>query len=520
MKRSRVRGLAVLTASLLLASRAWPQQPAAAPSGFPPELDAYVTRAREAWAIPGLAVAVVRNDSVLVAKGYGVRELGRPGPVDENTVFDAASLTKSFTATSVAMLVDEGRMRWDDPVRRYLPGLELPTPALTAEVTVRDLLAHRTGLEAANSMWHFTAIDRAEVLRRMRFLAPAIPFRTGLVYSNLGYTVAGEAAAAAAASPWESLVLARIIRPLGLRRTVAGYADAAGMDNVASPHAVIDGAMRPIARENGGRLATAPAGAVQSSAADLARWLRFHLNRGTLDGRRYVAEEQMREMHEPQVVVPTTPAFRRSRQVRFFAGYGMGWQVMDYRGNPMLWHSGSGGGQLAYMAILPDKRLGVVVLLNAWPAAGTPVHGMIASRILDVFLGAQPDDPGDDGLTGREAAERQVREARERFEAGRIRGTRPSHRLEAYVDTYVDSLRGPIIVRLAGGRLTLQMGGGERAELENWHYDTFVARWHTPLYRSVFATRVVFSQDADGGVNGLAFSLGRDSVTARREAAR
>lgn len=123
--------------------------------------------------------------------------------------------------------------------------------------------------------------------------------------------------------------------------------------------------MRPIARENAGRLATAPAGAVQSSAADLARWLRLHLNRGTLDGRRFVSEEQVREMHEPQVVVPTTPAFRRGRQVRFFAGYGMGWQVMDHRGNPMLWHSGSGDGQLAYVAILPEKRLGVVVLLNA-----------------------------------------------------------------------------------------------------------------------------------------------------------
>ncbi|MET0396744.1 MAG: DUF3471 domain-containing protein [Longimicrobiaceae bacterium] len=143
---------------------------------------------------------------------------------------------------------------------------------------------------------------------------------------------------------------------------------------------------------------------------------------------------------------------------------------------------------------------------------------MIASRILDVYLGAQPGDPVDDGLADREAAERQVREARERFEAGRIRGTRPSHRLEAYAGTYTDSLRGPMVVRRDGGRLTLQMGGGERAELEHWHYDTFVARWHTPLYRSAFATKVVFSQDADGGVNGLALALGRDSITARREA--
>jgi CubicO group peptidase (beta-lactamase class C family) len=166
-----------------------------------PAADAYLEKARKDWNIPGLAVAVVHGDTT-IAKGYGVREMGKPERVDENTVFDAASLTKSFTATLAAMLVDEGKMKWDDPIRRYLPDLALPDSYLDENATLRDFLSHRTGLESANMMWLMTAIPRAEVLRRMRCLKPAAPFRTGMVYSNVGFTVAGEAIAAAAGTSY------------------------------------------------------------------------------------------------------------------------------------------------------------------------------------------------------------------------------------------------------------------------------------------------------------------------------
>ena len=188
----------------------------AAARGFTPELDASIQRAMEEWQVPGLAIAVVRNDSVLVAKGYGVRELGKPGRVDAHTVFDIASLSKSFTAAGAAVLVDEGKLAWDDPVRRHLPWMEFPDAYLTREVTLRDLLSHRTGLEAANFMFRFTGYDRREMLSRVRWMRPQAPFRTQLVYNNILYAAAGEVSAAAAGTSWAELVRSRLLTPLGM----------------------------------------------------------------------------------------------------------------------------------------------------------------------------------------------------------------------------------------------------------------------------------------------------------------
>ena len=361
-----------------------------APRPFPAELDRYIAKVLVDWHIPGLAIAVVRNDSVLVAKGYGVRELGKPGLVDENTVFDIASLAKSFTATAVAILVDRRVLRWDDPVRRYLPDLVLPSAGLTDSATLRDFLSHRTGLESANMMWVLTAVDRAEVLRRIRYFPIAAPLRQRMLYSNVGYTVAGEAAAAAAGLPFEALLRDLLIKPLRLTSTTWTYEQAARMPNVASSHATIAGRQQPIRRETQ-RQPIAAAAAVQSTVADLTRWMRLHLNNGVLEGRRFVSESAMREMHSIQIPIATTPAMRAARLVEdSVVGYGMGWQVMDYRGHALLWHTGNGDGQIAFMALLPRDRLGVVVLVNTWSAPF--VHAALVNRILDTYLGYPPRD--------------------------------------------------------------------------------------------------------------------------------
>src|SRR5688572_12633584 len=203
-----------LVTTVMAAACATTQQVPSSTERFPPELDRYIATVLAEWQIPGLAIAVVRNDSTLIAKGYGVRELGKPGLVDANTVFEIASIAKSFTATAAAMLVDRGVLHWDDPVRRHLPDLVLPTEDLTANATVRDFLSHRTGLESANMMWVLTAVDRAEVLRRMSHVRPQAPLRQTMIYSNIGFTVAGEAAAAAARMGFEELLRDLVIKPL------------------------------------------------------------------------------------------------------------------------------------------------------------------------------------------------------------------------------------------------------------------------------------------------------------------
>ena len=226
-----MQAVAGLCALLALA-----QQPTPPAERFPAALDRYIAQVLVDGKIPGLAIAVVRNDSVLVAKGYGVRELGKPDRVDGNTIFDAASLTKSFTATLAAVLVDRGQLRWDDPVQRYLPNLVLSDSVLTRTATLRDFLSHRTGLEANNMAWVLTAVDRPEMLRRMRFVRAAQPRGQSMIYSNLGYMIAGEAIAAASRKapphpltpppPAEGITVRS--GPYRLARTVAVTKGAAG----------------------------------------------------------------------------------------------------------------------------------------------------------------------------------------------------------------------------------------------------------------------------------------------------
>jgi CubicO group peptidase (beta-lactamase class C family) len=506
--------LGVSVASIPSSDGALAQEPPHSAERFPADLDRYISNVLAEWHIPGIAVAVVRNDSTLVAKGYGVRELGKPGLVDENTIFDIASLSKSFTATAVAILVDRGVLRWDDPVRRYLPGIELPTAELTANATVRDFLSHRTGLDPANMMWVPTAVDRAEVLRRVRYLRVRAPFRQRMIYSNIGYTVAGEAAAAAAGMTIETMLRDLVILPLRLPSTTWTYEQAATLPNVASSHATIDGRQLPIRRETQ-RQAIAAAAAVQSSASDLTRWMRLHLNNGVIDGTRLVSDSSMLAMHSVQTHIPAPAAMRAARMVEGDSagiGYGMGWQIMDYRGHPLLWHTGNGDGQVAYMTLLPRDRLGVVVLVNTWSAPS--VHGALINRILDAYLGFEPRDWAAEALA---RVPRMIAEGDSAYRvllAGKSGGP-PPRALAAYAGRYDEPLFGPVFVRLESSGLVLQMGEGQRADLEYHHGDDFLVRWRDPLFRENFTVLVHFNAAGDS-IATLSVRINRDEFTASK----
>jgi CubicO group peptidase (beta-lactamase class C family) len=469
---------------------------------LPPELDAYIENARVQWGVPGIAVAVVRDGKVVTTKGYGVRRLGSSEAVDENTMFDVASLSKSFTAAAVATLVDEGKMSWDDPVRRYLPQVEFADAYRTANVTIRDLLAHRVGVETGNWMARITGYSTGEVLRRVRFLRERVPFRTEMFYSNIGYTAAGEAAAAAAKMPYNDLVRTRLIEPLGMRDTTVGVEHTLAA-NHASPHAMIAGVQQPI--RNKKNMSINPAGAVNSTAKDMTRWLLFSLGDGTWEGKRIISAEAMNEMHSPQILTATTPQMRAARGVRFFAAYGFGWQVMDLHGHKMLWHSGNADGMPVYMAILPDERIGVLVMTNSWEA-GT-LHGALAARILDTLLGEkEPRDWAKEAFQPNRPAP---------SEPPRIAGTKPSRPLEAYAGTYVDRVVGDITITADAGKLTMQVARGERADLEHWHHDVFRVRWRDRVYE--FAdTFAAFALGTDGVPRRLDMQLYRDQIEAVR----
>ncbi|MBV8520503.1 MAG: serine hydrolase [Acidobacteria bacterium] len=494
--------LIVLTA----ATAAFAQTPA-----WPAELDAYIEKARTDWEVPGLSVTVVRDGKLLVAKGYGVRTLGRPERVDENTMFDIASVSKSFTAAAIATLVDEGKMHWDDPVRRWLPQVEFSDPYRTANVTIRDLLCHRVGVEQGNFLFRFTGYTTDEVLRRMRYLKEKDAFRTTMIYSNVGYTAAGEAAAAAAGMPFTELLRTRLLEPLGMTASTIGVPHTAS-PNHASPHGPVDGIQRPI--DHTKALNILPADAINSTPLDIAKWMLFQLGDGTWNGKTLISKASMTQMHEPQNIIATTPDMRANRGVQFFAAYALGWQVMDYRGHKLIWHSGSGDGMPVYMALLPDEHIGVMVMINTWNA---PVlHGTIAAKIFDVLLGL----PSTGGDTAAEAAAYRKRTAQADAERRALDTppapiAKPSRPLDAYAGTYVDPLYGEMHVTLVNGALVLQFARGERADLKPWQYDTFRVAWRDRVYED-FDTFATFSLDAHGTPHRFDMQLNRDNVEATR----
>ena len=506
--------LAVLAASpaTALAQRPYPS--------FPRELEEYIAATIRELELPGAAIAVVKDGRVLVARGYGVRELGKAAPVDAQTIFDIASLTKAFTAAAIGALVDDSTLTWDDPIRRILPEVEFADPYLTANVTLRDLLAHRTGLPAANGLTFTAILPRDRLLRLVRHVEPVAPFRARYGYSNLGYTVAGEAGARAAGTTWERLVAERLLGPLGMTRTTADFAAAPRLGNVAVGHALFGGEQRPVPRGDASRTHTAPAGAVQSSAADLATWMLFQLSDGTHGGRRVLSPDVMAAMHSPHVLSPTTERFRVSRQVRYFAGYGLGWQIFDYRGHLLWWHSGNGDGQVARMVLMPELRLGVAVLVNSWKAGGA-LNQAIALRVIDHYLGVAPRDYAAEARAEwRAGAESRARAERD-LTASRRAGTAPTLALAEYAGTYRDRYELPWTVNVDADTLRLRYANGDIASLAHWHHDTFRARWSSPLRaddgeRPLFVT---FAVSATGVADALTLDPGLfgEAVSARRE---
>jgi CubicO group peptidase (beta-lactamase class C family) len=506
-----VKKLTLIAAVMGMGDGGWGMRDASAQ--FPAELDQYIEKARRDWEVPGLAIVVVRNDSVLVAKGYGVRELGKPERVDGNTVFNIASLTKSFTAAAAATLVDEAKISWDTPVHQLLPEYVLSDPWLMQNVTLRDLLSHRAGFHASNQIFQLTNVSRSDIIRRARYLWLERPFRTEEVYSNIGVTIAAEAFSRAAAMSYEDLVRQRLLAPLGMRSTSITTTEFTRTRNRVTPHAQIGGVQRPIRVSDIDIIA--PAGGINSTANDMGTWLRFQMGDGTFNGKRIISAEQMWTMHFPQVVAfPVTQAMKRARQVRFFPGYALGWNVMDYQGHQMLWHSGNGDGMPSIMEIFPDDHLGIVVMMNTWIAG--LLHTRLINKIADVYLNLPARDWSGELLPRK--AEIASADAMRIHELSESRGVeRPaSHELSAYAGAYVDSLYGEQLVRLENGKLTMQMNRGEIADLTHWTYDTFLTVWRDPLYREEFPSLVTFGADTNGRITTLSMQLNRDRINSRR----
>ncbi|MBC7894143.1 MAG: serine hydrolase [Cytophagaceae bacterium] len=471
--------------------------------------DAYVAQGVKTWEVPGLAIAIVKDDSVVFARGYGVRKLGSQDPVDAHTLFAIGSTTKAMTALSMLMLAEDGKVRLSDPVVRHLPTLQLYDPVMTREMTLRDILTHHTGLGGADLLWSGGDYAVDEVIRRMRFLKPVGSFRSVYNYQNVQYAMAGEVIRAASGTPWADFITRRIFEPLGMRETVPLLSGTRGRPNVAVPHMRLNDTIQAI--ENRAVDPVAAAGSVWSSVTDMATWMRFVLDSGRVGGKRLVSPASFTDWLSPQVVVPLRSFYPTARLTRAHqVNYGLGWFLQHYNGLSMAMHTGSIDGMIAIIGLVPDQRLGVYVLANLDHAE---LRHALMYRAVDLFTGGATRDWSTEFKALYEGLAAQGRAAEAREKQARVAGTRPSLDLARYAGTYVDSMYGTVQVTRAGGKLRAHFGKGFTGPLEHWHYDTFVATWDD---RRVGTSPLTFVLGPDGAVSRVEVSVG-ETVTFVRQ---
>jgi CubicO group peptidase (beta-lactamase class C family) len=488
----RLRSPAVLLLALLAAALLAPA-PARAQKGRLRGLDAYVTSSMRDWQVPGLALAVVHGDTVVYARGYGVRQVGDTARVDTHTLFAIGSNTKAFTTAALGMLVDEGKLQWDDPVTKYLPWFQLKDPWETRELEVRDLLTHRTGLINADFVWYGTDLTRDQILHRLRLVPRSSSFRSQFLYQNVMFLAAGQLIPAITGQSWDAFVRDSIFQPLGMRESDTSVDSLAAQSDVASPHALLDGKVTPIHWRNIDNVG--PAGSINSSAADMAQWLRLWLGGGQLGGHRFLSPAVVQEMETPQTVIGNGELgglLHALNPDSHFVMYGLGFFLQDYRGRKIVWHAGHIDGMGAAVGFIPESNVGVVVLSNlnqSWLPVG------LMWRVFDAYLGAPPRDWSASVHAVLRRLESAGAAQEKAMEAARVTGTHPTLPLERYAGTYADSLYGEVQVGLENGRLVLRASRQLVFDLDPWMYDTFEARGRDPMLGTSLVT---FELNAEG----------------------
>src|SRR6267378_3835191 len=457
----------------------------------PADLDSFVAQALKTFQVPGLSVAIVKDGKTVLAKGYGVRKMGNPTPVDENTLFGIGSNTKAFTSAALASLVDEGKISWDDPVYQRLPGFQMYDPYVSHEMTIRDLLTHRSGMglgEGDLLFWPHTTFTRDEIIYRLRFMKPASSFRSRFAYDNLLYIAAGQIIPAVTGQSWEDYVRKHILLPLGMNATNLSNAAFKSGDNYAFPHSKVDGHLQSIEfvnLDNAG-----PAGSINSSVAEMAKWVKLQLNRGKFanSDARLFSERQSREMWSAQTILPAGegpgPLAALSSK---FADYGLGWGLRDYHGRKLVGHTGGVAGFVSRVMLVPEENLGVVILTNAEQEGA---FDSILYHILDHYFAV----PQTDWIAAFKAAadEEQKAAMQTMSDVAKRRATtvKPALPLDEYAGVYNDAWYGPTTIRMEKDQLVFTLDHTPRAvaDLQIWQYDTFKAHFRDRTIEDAFVT--------------------------------
>lgn len=470
--------------------------------------DDFVTAAMAEWQVPGLAVGVVRDGEVVLARGFGHRDRETGLPVTERTTMAIGSNSKSFTVTLLAMLVDQGDMEWDRPVREYLPDFRLYDDFATAEMTPRDLVTHQSGLPRHDNMWYGRTGTRAELFERLRYLEPNASFRSRYQYQNLMFMAAGHLAERITGTDWHRLIDERVFTPLGMDRSSTSVAEIPGSGDYALPYVLQDGVLERISFRNMDPMG--PAGSINSNVIDMLAYIQTHLDGGVRAGRRIISPENSARMQQPQFAMPGESEFSELGQV----SYGLGLRVGSYRGRKMVTHGGGVDGFISSMSWLPRERIGVIVLSNR-SGDMNPVPAIVGYNVYDRLLGLAEIDWNARHLKLQAEHRARAEETARDLEARRIRNTHPSVELDAYAGVYDHPAYGSMEVRVREDRLEV-VYDSFRFEMEHYHHDVFRISPRPTL--PAVTGLVTFAADASGGVTSVAIPFepnGADIVFAR-----
>lgn len=475
------------------------------PSTETAQIDAFVEKVMKQFEVPGLSLSIVKDGVPVLTKGYGVLSLTSGGKVDEHTLFGIASNTKAFTATALGLLEEEELLGWDEPVINYLPSFRMSDPFVTEEMTIRDLLVHRSGLGLGAGdllWWPPSDYDRKEIVRRLRYIPLETSFRSAYAYDNVLYSVAGEVIEALSGQSWEAFVQQRILDQIGMTESNVLHSAAAHGGNAAAPHAAVEGRVKeiaPFASDN-----TNPAGGINSNAVDIAKWMIVQLDSGRVALNAQQPESRLFSKRTTQelwsIVTPKPisepPPYLKATRTNFY-GYGLGFNVQDFRSKKMITHTGGLPGFVSRVAMIPENKLGVAVFTNQ--ESGYAFNAIV-NFVLDAYLGANDTDWLSAYVTAATETAQRIAAIEAASAGSRNADSSPSLPILEYAGTYQDAWYGDIVILEQEGTLRMQFTHTPSlvGNLEHWQYDTFVVRWdNRELRADAFVT---FNLDPNGQI--------------------
>ena len=498
-------------ATLLLAAPLSGQAPPAAPADPLAGWDAFVEKALADWRVPGVSMAIVRGDDVLLLKGYGVRDTEKKLPVTPKTLFAIGSATKAFTTFLLATLADEGKLDWNAPVSQYLPGFRLMDPVASERMNAVDLVTHRSGLPRHDALWYNATLSRKEMAERLRWLEPSKDFRTDFQYNNLMFLTAGYLAERITGQSWEDAVRARIFTPLGMKGTTFSVAESQKAPDFALPYEERDD--RVLRMEFRDVTNVGPAGSINASAEDLVPWLKVHLNGGMLDGKSVLGPATMAFLHMPRMET----GVKQTEPELVPGGYALGWFTDIYRGVQRVHHGGHIDGFTALVLLVPSQNVGIALLANK---DHTPLVELLARHAIDRLLGFPAKDWNTEGLVKRTKRRDFEKEGEAKKTTFRRTGTSPAHPIADYPGEYEHPAYGILTISRKGAGLEMTYNR-IATPLEHWHYEVWngLKKEGEKADNTFENFRIQFLTDFDGEVSAVAAPMEprvKDIVFTRR----